>query len=533
MNDLLEADAAETACQAKIVEAFRRGEGIADASAEVRMLETHISWVFLVGEFAYKLKKAIRLNFLDFTGLDRRRHFCDEELRLNRSWAPELYLEVVPVTGTCERPVMGGDGDAIEYALKMRQFPQSARLDKQLELGELDAGDMRQLAEGIADRHAAARVIDFEGREHALGLVTQPVLDNYPHVEAIADNVELARVREWTEKRLEALETTLIGRHRKGFIRECHGDLHLANLVRLESGIVAFDCVEFASELRDIDVLSDISFLAMDLAARGRPDLAYVFTNRYLERTGDYAGMVLFDLYVVYHCMIRAKVAAIRARERGDAASRSQDVDEVMHYLRLAIRWIDRPKPILVAMQGLSGSGKTWLSSRLLHALPATRIRTDVERKRLIGAEEGAWTGSKAGEGLYAAEARAAVYDDVLNKARRLLAARQTVIVDAALLDRAMRERVREVAADAGSPFVIVEAFAPQEVLVERIRGRVASGDFVSEADLAVLDYQTAHSEALQEDERARTVRVDTSGDTDLGGIVAAIRENAAGQANQ
>ena len=174
-------------------------------------------------------------------------------------------------------------------------------------------------------------------------------------------------------------------RQRDGFVRECHGDLHLRNLVRLPSGIVAFDCVEFSTELRNIDVISDVSFLVMDLVARGRQDLAYLFINRYLECTGDYAGMSVFGLYYVYHALIRAKVAAIRSVERTDETGRQHDLEEMAHCCAVARRWSESRTPLLIVMHGFSGSGKTTLSETLMSRLPAIRVRSDIERKREHG----------------------------------------------------------------------------------------------------------------------------------------------------
>ncbi len=318
--------------------------------ASLELLETHISWVILTGTYAYKIKKSVKLDFLDFSTLRQRRHFCEEELRLNRRMAPQLYLDVVPICGNEKSPQVGGEGRAIEYALKMHQFRQSAQLDKQLDAGLLNENDMRDLAATIATYHRDAAVLDFSSDLDAVRQISAPQLDNFPTINSVADLKTTRRVREWTAQSLRDLERTLIERHKNGFVRECHGDLHLANLVRLSSGIVAFDCVEFSAALRNIDVISDVAFLAMDLVARARQDLAGIFVNRYLECTGDYSGMSVFGLYFVYHSMIRAKIAALRSGERHEAEGRLEDIAKLKHYLAVAIRWIDRPLPIVVGM---------------------------------------------------------------------------------------------------------------------------------------------------------------------------------------
>ena len=516
----------EQDCQASIVAALASGQGYPHAVNEVEVIETHISWVFLAGDFAYKLKKAIRLNYLDFTGLENRRQLCEDELRLNRRFAPEIYVDVAGVGGSCEQPVIG-DGDAIDYVLRMRRFPQSARLDQQLESGRLTIEDMRALARSVARLHLNAAAVPFVDADSALHRVVKPIEDNYPHVARVADAADLERVRAWSDAAVAGLSGQIVARHRDGFVREGHGDLHLANLVRLDDHITAFDCVEFSPELRNIDVVSDTSFLVMDLAARGRFDLAYTFLNRYLELTGDYAGMALLDLYVVYHCMIRAKVAAIRRSERSDDEGRRHDAAEVANYMRLALRWIERPAPQLVAMHGFSGSGKTWLSEGLGRALPAIRIRTDVERKRRLGVAEAEATGSGIGEGAYSREARTAVYDHVLDAARGLLEAGHTVVVDASLLDRPNRVRVRALAAAVGVPYVIVDVFAADDILAARLAAREASADEASEAGLAVLDHQRRHADPLDEPELARTIRVDAGSTVDFAALAERIRHLA------
>lgn len=492
--------------QATLVRSLMRVDAFPHPVSKLRLFETHISWVILTGQFAYKIKKALRLAFLDFSTLEYRRHFCDEELRLNRRWAPELYLDVVPIFGSHDCPTLTGDGSTIEYAVKMLQFEQSLQLDKQLELELLSEQDMCDLAETIAQYHEESPVNPFHSANDTIEALSAPMYDNFPPLEPHVDASLLARVRDWTERSLGDSTSELVERHRQGFVRECHGDLHLTNLVRLPSGIVPYDCVEFSPQLRIMDILSDISFLVMDLVARERVDLAYVLLNRYLEKNGDYRGMSLLGLYFVYHCMIRAKVAAIRNTERS--------LCELANRLAVANDWIDRSAPTLVVMHGYSGSGKTWLSSRLLSSLPAIRVRSDIERKRLHALGESDDSGSAVGGGIYTASASEAVYVEMLNRASQLLEAGFNVILDAAFLDRNNREGAREVANAFAAPFVILDVRASNDVLERRLRART-TGD-VSEANVDVLRHQLDHAEALDEVERRRTLSVDTGGRQDI-----------------
>lgn len=492
--------------------------------ASFDLIETHISWVILTGTFAYKIKKSVKLDFLDFSTLESRRHFCEEELRLNQRMAPSLYLNVVPICDSDKGPEVSGEGRVLEYAVKMRQFRQSAQLDKQLDAGSLTEHDMGDLAETIAAYHRDADVIDFSRAQDAVQQVRAPQLDNFPPIASAADMHSTDRVREWTTQSLRELEQTLIERHKNGFVRECHGDLHLANLVRLSSGIVAFDCVEFSAALRNIDVISDIAFLAMDLVARARHDLAATFVNRYLECTGDYSGMSVFGLYFVYHSMIRAKVAAVRSGERREAQEREEDIAKLKHQLAVAIRWIDRSPPIAVGMRGFSGSGKTWLSTRLLSQLPAVRVRSDIERKRYLGIDESASSESKPGQGAYTTRLRADIYTSIMEIVDGLIEAGFSVIVDASFLLRTDRQLLEALAERKGATLVWIDVTADDEELVRRLQLRSAAGEDASEADTGVLDYQREHMDPLTAAELNHTVCVATDRQVDPGAIIKAIR---------
>ena len=481
--------------------------------SDLEILETHISWVVLTGPYAYKIKKPVNLGFLDFSTLELRKHFCEEELQLNRNWAPEIYLKVVAICNDGGKLVIDGDGPPIEYAVKMRQFPQSARLDAQLDAGLLHARDVRALAQTIGENHASASIAEFNSAENAIGRVSTPMRENFPPVEAFADAAQLQRIREWTGTEIREGSAKLAERHENGFVRECHGDLHLANLVRLDTGIVAFDCIEFSPELRTLDVINDVAFLAMDLIARNRRDLAYVFLNRYLEYTADYAGMALYGLYFVYHCMIRAKVAAIRASEREavDNDGRRSDIEEMQHYVDVALRWINRKPAKIAAMHGFSGSGKTTLADRLLQLIPALRVRTDIERKRLFGLRESQSSESGVGTGIYADEAKTDVYTRALKIADGLLSAGLNVIVDASFLRHRDRRRLTELARQHGVEPVWLDTSAPDDELARRLLERAGSGQHASEADIDVLEMQMRSREPLTQEELTRTVRIDTT----------------------
>ena len=503
-----------------LIEALSHGRAYDHPVENLRVLDTHISWVVLTGDFAYKIKKPIKLDFLDYSTLEKRRHFCELELELNRRWAPHTYLDVVPISGSFEAPEVGGAGTPIEYALKMNQFPQRAQLHEQLAAGLLHESDMIDLAETVAQIHAAVPVYSEVTAESFYGAIRQAMLDNFDYLqeETAADDIQW--LLSWTRQGLADRRASIMARYESGFVRECHGDLHLKNLVRLPSGIVPYDCIEFSVELRNIDVISDVSFLVMDLVARGETQLAYAFINRYLECSGDYEGVTLLGLYVVYHALIRAKIAAIRALEKERDVNRQCDHEEMNHYCAVARRWIDAAVPRLVITHGFSGSGKTWLSGQLMLRLPAIRVRSDIERKRLHGLQEAEGSGSAVAEGLYAPGVRTEVYRHLAGLAASILEAGHTVIVDAAFLDRGERERFRALAGRAGAKFVIVSTRAAPAELERRLERRQGAGGQASEADVAVLRHQLEHADAFDEEERAFVVEVATDGPVDIDRLV-------------
>ena len=504
-----------------VVQALLRQDAFPHPADTIELMETHISWVILAGDFAYKIKKPVVLDFLDFGTLDKRRHYCEEELRLNQPWAPELYLDVVTITGPAAEPVVGGEGEVLDYAVRMRRFDQHLRLDHQLADGLLTVTDMKELGQAIAARHAAAARPDPADRERLMGQAIHYFWENFDHLGGILDDEEFAFLHDWMGAEIGKHEARLRQRFDDGFVRDCHGDLHLGNLVRLPSGITTFDCIEFNPDLRNTDVFADVGFLAMDLTEKGHPELAAHFLNRYLERGGDYEGAVLLDLFFVYRCLVRAKVAAIRSRERESGAQRAADTREAREYSAMARRQATKGRPVLALMCGLSGSGKTWLSERLMASLPAIRIRSDIERKRLFGVEETAASGSGIGAGIYTPEASVRTYERLFTLARGLLEARHHVVLDAAFLKQDQRDAARNVAAELGVDAVLVCAEAPVEVLRTRIGKRAAAKSGASEADLAVLDHQLETAAPVGGDKT--TICVDTSLDVDIERLVSAI----------
>jgi len=480
------------------------------------MIETHISWVILTGSFAYKIKKPVKLGFLDFRDLASRLFYCQEELRLNQPWAPEIYIDVVPITGSAAQSLVNGDGPPVEYAVRMHQFDQNRRLDLQLDANKLSGDDMNELASNIARQHQTTNVMGPAGRDEKLAHIRDDMWDNLDALEGQPGEKYLQELRQWTATQLDRLAPVLQRRFVRGFVRECHGDLHLSNLVRLPGGITAFDCIEFGAEFRNIDVMSDIAFLVMDLVSRQRSDLAYRFLNRYLELTGDYGSTEIFTLYFVYRCLVRAKVAAIRSQERKHDDERKSDLSKVRKYCEMAHEQTLQQTPILIAMYGLSGSGKTWLSSKLVCELPAIRVRSDIERKRILSLDEFADSESGVGKGIYAEGISTDTYDRLHAIAEIVLGAGHSIIVDASYSRFAERDAVRKLATRCGRQYILVQTCARDQTLRKRIRKRSILGGDASEAGLEVLKYQQRHAEQLTAAEHHSALRICTDDDIDI-----------------
>ncbi|HJR69347.1 MAG TPA: AAA family ATPase [Gammaproteobacteria bacterium] len=469
---------------------------------KIRLVETHISFVLLTGPYAYKLKKPLKLPFLDFSTRARRRHFCLEELRLNRRLARELYLGVVPIGGSSAAPRVGRK-PAIEYAIKMRQFDTRAELDEVLARGELPRAALEQFATDLARFHTALPPVKVS---HAAAAIRASALDNFATLERYVRGTaqhDLRVLRSWTERESARLAAVFERRAAGGAHRECHGDLHLKNLLYRDGAVVAFDALEFDRRLREIDVVSEVAFLAMDLCAARRADLAFSFLNRYFEASGDYDGIEVLRFYLVYRALVRAKVDAIKSAQT--RRSRRNDT-----YLRAAVALSAPARPLLLVTHGLSGSGKTHVTNELVARLPALRVRSDLERKRLHGLAALARTASAVGQGLYGAAASRRTYAALAVTADRLLRHGFNAVVDAAFLRRAERLAFRQVAAANGARFAILHCAAPEAELKVRIAQRSAEGRDASEATFAVLLEQLRDREPLDRAERRATVRVAT-----------------------
>jgi aminoglycoside phosphotransferase family enzyme/predicted kinase len=479
------------------------------AVGKIQLIETHISWVFLTGKYAYKIKKPVDLGFCDFSTLARRKYFCEEELRLNQRTSKDFYLGVVPIGLQNGNPKIGLE-PALEYAVRMRQFPAGARLDRRLAANRIEAGDMRRLATRLASFHRQLPAISDIDPKHASERASAAALNNFQHIHgdhiSTVSRRQVDKIESWTRQQAVLLEPEFKRRIASGFTRECHGDLHLANLFEWDREIYPYDSLEFNPDLRWIDQISDIAFLVMDLTARDRTDLAYIFLNTWLEETGDYGGLAVLRFYLVYRSMVRLKVAAIQTRLLHENAQGEHAI-KARHYLELARTLMEQPlHPWMVLMHGLSASGKTRTSAELIPAMPAIRIRSDLERKRLHGLPRHHHAGAGIDEGMYTPASTAKTYNKLAAYCETGLRAGFNMIADATFSKREWRRRFVELAIKLEARPAIMRCTAPIETLRARIRQRMAEGLDESDADLAVLEQQLIHSEPLETAENAIVV---------------------------
>ncbi|MCC6301866.1 MAG: AAA family ATPase [Gammaproteobacteria bacterium] len=498
--------------------------------AGFRVVETHISWVLLTGPYAYKIKKAVDLGFLDFSTLEKRRFYCEEELRLNRRLAPALYRDIVTLTGSATHPALNGAGAPLEYAVRMAQFDPATQFDRLLAAGRLTPELLVRFAGGLARFHAEIARATADDGYGTPAAVIEPAEENFAQITlppALADEAAtLQGLRDWSARAHARLRPLFARRKAGGFVRECHGDLHLGNITLHDGEPLAFDCLEFSDRLRWIDIMSEIAFLVMDLDAHGRGDLGLGFLNEYLHHAGDYEGLALLRYYQIYRALVRAKVVGIRLRQGGDATG-PESRDALRAYLRLA-RDYTRPRPrALVITRGLSGSGKTTHTTDLLAPCGMIRARSDVERKRLFGLVPEARTRSEVEAGLYAREAGERTYRRLEALATAIVEAGFTALIDATFLKEAQRAPFRALAARLGVPFLILDFQAGEPLLRARIQARAQSGRDASEATLAVLERQLETQEALTADEHATAITIDTGAPVDIAVIAGEINRRA------
>ena len=465
----------------------------------IELIQTHVSYVLLTGDYAYKLKKPVNFGFLDFSTLDKRQHFCAEELRLNQRGAPELYVEVLAIAQVENQFHLGGTGQPVEYALKMRQFPQEALLSTMFELGKLDETHMQELGTVVAQYHAKAQTNDYIRTFGEVTQVREAIDENYEqtkkYIGGPQSQTQFEETKLYTD-RFFAEPQLFTSRIKNNLIRECHGDLHLRNICLWQSKILLFDCIEFNEPFRFVDVMYDVAFTVMDLEARQRPDLGNAFLNKYVEQTGDWEGLQVLPLYLSRQAYVRAKVTSFLIDDATvPSAAKEEAAATAAHYYQLAWQYTKPRQGKLILMSGLSGSGKSTVARQLARQLGAIHIRSDAVRKHLggIGLFE------RGGDALYTDEMTKKTYERLLGLGIMLANQGFPVILDAKYDRASLRMDAITSAASHQLPLQILHCTAPMEVLRDRLPKR--TGD-IADATVDLLEAQQAAAEPFTEAEQ-------------------------------
>lgn len=513
--------------QRQLVSALQQQFRQLNPDSSIDLIETHISWVLLAADSAYKIKKAVNLGFLDFSTLTQREHFCREELRLNQRLAPDYYLDVSAITGTPDHPTLGGSGPIIEHALRMRRFPRYQLLNERSTNPTGLTPIFYSLASRVAEFHVGANAADSLVDYGNPDSVSKPAFENIGMLLSCVTlpqaRVQVQTLDIWQKQWVVQHRTRLVERKLTDWIREGHGDLHFGNIAVTNDDVIIFDCLEFNPALIWIDVCCDYAFLIMDCLYRDLWPQAIAFLNRYLEITGDYAGVVLLRFYVVYRALVRAKINAIRAQQ----TKNNEAWQETYGYIALADRVAHSSKSLLILTCGVSGSGKSYLSEQLVAALPAVRVRSDVERKRLFALDPLARLNVAVAAKLYTRETTERTYTRLLDCATNLIEGGIPVIIDATFQRRGQRERFLNHARAVNIPCVIVHTTASTETLLNRIQARNARNNDASDADQAVLALQQRTWEPLSDAELSQTLEVNTDEPIDLPRIMDGIRSRS------
>jgi uncharacterized protein len=493
-------------------------------SGHVQIFETHISWVLVTDEIAYKFKKSLQFDFVDFSTLEKRHFYCQEELRLNQRLAPDLYLGVITVTGSTEQPLIDGSGAPIEFGVKMRAFPQQALWSQRLATGALSAMEIDGLAKKIAWFHQETASASTDSEWGTSDLIHRTADDNLSEITSLFKEPEqlqqVNQITAWQDEQHHKLSHLFEKRKRSGMIKECHGDLHSGNILTSNDQVAVFDCIEFNPSLRWIDVINDIAFIGMDLECHGKRNLAARLLNGYLEITGDYEGVSLLSYYQIQRALVRSKVSLLRAGQLDTDAQKAVLLErQAREYLAYSVQRTMPAPTALMITHGYSGSGKSMFSRSLVELVGAIQIRSDVERKRLHGLSAASNAAAVFGAGLYQPAVTEKTYRHLLQLARNVIGAGLPVIVDAAFLKKEQRLLFKNLAHDLGVPFLIFDLHAKEATLRQRIESRKKLGQDPSDAGLEVLAHQIAEHDPLSVDEMTNAIVVDCEPDMTIESI--------------
>ena len=487
-----------------------------EKTSQVEIIQTHISYIFLTDHFVYKIKKPVNFGFLDFTTLENRRHFCEEEVRLNRRLSPDVYLDVIPVTMGENGLRFGGDGEPVEYAVHMKRLDEKRFLSTLLEKGKVAPAEMDRVAQKIAAFHRQAptspEIALTGGRKAVIFNTRENFQQIEPHVGKTLDRETFHRIRDYTEAFIEVNSDLFRERETGGWIRDGHGDLHTQHIC-LDEKIQIFDCIEFNERFRFGDILCDAAFLVMDLDRLGHGGLSRAFRSAYLDLMDQREQEALLNFFCCYRAVVRGKVEGFRSLDPnipGREALEAQQSASAFH--RLALRYARTLFPVtLVVGCGLMGSGKSSAANSLGRLLDLEILSSDRIRKELAGISSDDARHVPFGEDIYSAQFTARTYGELFGTAEKHLSEGKSVFIDASFIDPDRRAEAMELARKRNVRGILVHFHADEEELRSRLRKRAGEKTAISDGREEILAEQVRAFREPDDIPRDSLLSVDTS----------------------
>jgi aminoglycoside phosphotransferase family enzyme/predicted kinase len=512
--------AARTIMDKRILEALLRPDAYPEPTSQVSLVETHVSYILITDNFAYKIKKPVDFGFLDFTSAERRRFFCHEEVRLNRRLCPDVYLGVVEVRDAPSGASFIGGRKIIDYAVKMKRLPQERMLDNLLNKGEVSEQDIRNIAGTIARFHLAAVRSDAIDEYGTIAAIRRNWGENFRQVERFIGTAlsekDLNLIRGYVDTNLSDNGPLFAERIKNGFIRDCDGDIHVENICLVEP-VCIFDCIEFNDRFRYSDTAADIAFLLMDLDFHRQGEFAGPFLDEYCAVTGDTGVLRLLDFYKTYRAFVRGKVECLRLTDREIREdNRELAIKKAARYFRLARGYVirNRMRQTIFITCGLMGSGKSSIAEELAFQLGIDKIASDALRKKITGTPPGEHRFVEYGEGIYSQDMDRQVYAKLLRISREALEGGRSVVVDASFRRRSDRSGFASLATGMGLSFRIMHTTCPVEIVKGRLEDRLKEGSAISDGRWELYHRQTDEFEPPSTDEGV-VITIDTSAPMD------------------
>jgi len=506
--------------QKKFVEQLKNPKIYDEKIDSVKFLQTHISYVSLTGKHAYKIKKPVDFGFLDFSTLEKRKKFCQKEITLNKRLCPEIYETVVPITEENGKIKINGSGKVIDYAVKMKEFPQDNLMNKLLQKGEIDEEEISKIVDALNDFYKSEKSTDEIKEFGRIKTIKENTDENFDQTKSkigvTIDKEKYNKIKKTTNKFLEEKDDVFKKRIKNDFIKDCHGDLHTGNIVIKNNEICVFDCIEFNERFRYGDVASDIGFLAMDLDFQGSPYLSSYMIKKYVEKSGDHGIYDVLNFYKSYRAYVRGKVTGFRLDDPDIDENEKKNITKTAHkyfdlsyYYTLLMKYFldEKEKPILFITSGLPGTGKTTIANKVSVDYCAKKVSTDEVRKEMRGIGKYEQHHDPYNTGLYSPEKMKETYERVIEKGEEQLINRKNVVLDATFKTIELTKKARDIADKTGSSFLILNTVCPEEIVKKYLKKRVRKKS-ISDGRWEIYVKQKEEFEQIKKDEPSLVIDI-------------------------